>query len=67
MQPITVSTLRFVQINPHKASAAVAGLSRRVRAEQIEISLIQEPWAYRGRVRGLSAREGLLHYCTSVD
>lgn len=35
-----VSTLRFIQINLHKASAAVAELSRRIVAEQIEISVI---------------------------
>ena len=62
-----VSTLRFVQINLHKASAAAAVLSRLIIAGQIVISLIQELWVYRGRVRGLNVRDGQLHYCTSVD
>lgn len=60
-----VSTLQFIQINLHKASAAAAGLSRRIAAEQIEISLFQEPWTDRGVVRGLNVRGGQLHYCTS--
>ena len=50
VQPKMVSTLQFIQINLHKTSAAAAVLS--IVAEQIEISLIQEPWTHRGKVRG---------------
>lgn len=67
VQPKMVSMLQFIQINLHKASAAVVVLSRRIVAEQVEISLIQEPWTYRVKVRGLNIGGGKLHYCTSVD
>lgn len=36
-------------------------------ADDIEIALIQEPWTYRGQIRGLNIRQGQIHCCTSVD
>ena len=62
-----VSKLQFIRINLHKSTAAASVLSKRVTAENIEISLIQEPWTYRGRVGGLTMRQGQVHYCPSVD
>lgn len=44
----------------------MAVLSRRIVAEQIEITLIQEQLTYRGKLRGLNIKGRQQHYSTFV-
>jgi hypothetical protein len=42
-------------------------MSGRLTVEQINISLIQAPWAFRGRIKGLEGCQGSLFYCISAE
>lgn len=46
--------LNFVQINLHHSKGASAVLARNLSMMHTAIALIQEPWIYRGGIRGLS-------------
>lgn len=46
--------LKVIQINLHHCRAAALNLSAALGRMGIDIALIQEPWHYRGRIRGLN-------------
>lgn len=58
--------LGFDQINLHHCKEASAELSRRLSSDDTDIALIQEPYIYKGVVRGLG-NSGILHYMSSSD
>lgn len=47
-------SLSFIQVNLYHAKRASAVLSRSLSADQMTFSVIQEPWADKAKVRGLS-------------
>ena len=49
-----------LQINLQHSKAATAALARRIQVEKIELVLIQEPWASKGRIHGLGNLGGKL-------
>ncbi|PNF13587.1 hypothetical protein B7P43_G18191 [Cryptotermes secundus] len=46
--------MRFLQINLHHSKAATAALCQQLAEGKTDIALIQEPWLYKGRTRGLN-------------
>lgn len=58
--------MKVIQINLHHCKAASALLSKKLASENIDIALIQEPWVYRGFVRGVNCTGGTL-YCPNTD
>ena len=51
---VTVSSnLRLVQINLHHANLPTENLLIFMKSNDIDISLIQEPWVNKGKVKGL--------------
>ena len=59
--------LSFLQINLQHCSAASGVLVQRMAERETNIVLIQEPWAYRGKIRGLGNCGGRLFYCTTEE
>ncbi|KAJ8949905.1 hypothetical protein NQ318_010539 [Aromia moschata] len=55
--------LEFIQANIQHGKAQSAFLCQRIIESQIKIALIQEPWVYHGKVRGLG-RAGGTGLCT---
>jgi hypothetical protein len=51
---------KFIQINLHHSKAAMAILCRKLATGEIYIPLIQEPWVYGDRIRGLRNIRGTL-------
>jgi hypothetical protein len=47
--------IRFLQINLHHSKAATATLCQQLGERKADIALIQEPWLYRGQIRGLTS------------
>lgn len=47
------TTFKVLQVNMHHCKAASAALHRYVINNEIDIVLIQEPWVFKGRIRGL--------------
>ncbi|KAG5880527.1 hypothetical protein JTB14_022742 [Gonioctena quinquepunctata] len=60
--PCSSEPLRLQQANIQHRRASTAPLCRRLRELDINISLIQEPWAYQGGIRGMGQAEGSLFY-----
>ncbi|XP_048511939.1 uncharacterized protein LOC125501084 [Athalia rosae] len=58
--PMTAVRINFAQINLQHCKAASAIHSRDLAVEHTDISLIQEPWVYKGLVRGLESRNGAI-------
>lgn len=58
--PIAAGRTKFSQINLQHCKAASAVLSRDLARLQTDIVLIQEPWVYRGQVKGISMEQGSL-------
>ena len=52
----------FLQINLQHSKGATCLISRQLAVKQTGVCLIQEPWVYRGRVRGLGQLEEYLYY-----
>ncbi|KAL0868096.1 hypothetical protein ABMA27_008734 [Loxostege sticticalis] len=50
--------LRYVQANLQHCIAATAILARELTANKYDIALIQEPYLYKGEVKGLGGTEG---------
>lgn len=57
-----VDIVKCSQSNLQHCKAASAILSRDLAVEQTDISLIQEPWIYRGHVKGIDRKLGSLIY-----
>jgi hypothetical protein len=45
--------MKFIQINLHHSKAVTAALCQRLAEGKADVALIQEPWLYKGQVRGL--------------
>lgn len=54
--------MRVVQITHQHSMAASAGPSRLLATGNIDIALIQEPWQYQGKLKGLGNTRGKLIY-----
>jgi hypothetical protein len=46
--------MKYIQINLHHSKAATAALWQRLAEGKADVALIQEPWLYKGQVRGLT-------------
>jgi hypothetical protein len=46
--------MKFIQINLHHSKAATAILCQQLAEGKADVALIQEPWLYKARVRGLA-------------
>ena len=57
---MATSRKTITQINLQHSKAATALLCRSLAAQQADVALIQEPWVYRGHVRGLTGTGGQL-------
>jgi hypothetical protein len=56
--------MKFLQINLHHSKAATANLCQQLAAGKADIALIQEPWLFKGQIRGLTSIGGTV--CTAV-
>jgi hypothetical protein len=56
-----INKIKFVQINLHHRKAASANLCQLIAEGKVDIALIQEPWLYKGQVRGLTNSGGTLY------
>ncbi|KAG8239393.1 hypothetical protein J437_LFUL018245 [Ladona fulva] len=57
----------FIQANLQHSRAATGVLEEILSRGKIKVALIQEPWCYKGRIRGLILRGGQIISCTSVN
>ena len=57
--------LRVLQVNLHHSRAASAALC--VAMRNCDVALIQEPWTYKGEIKGLKEVGGELIYCRSIQ
>ncbi|XP_047999786.1 uncharacterized protein LOC125236912 [Leguminivora glycinivorella] len=57
--------LRCVQINLQHNKAATALLARQLKSDKFDIALIQEPYIYKGEIRGLNGTGGTILYICS--
>ncbi|PNF33518.1 hypothetical protein B7P43_G17647 [Cryptotermes secundus] len=53
--------MKFLQINLHHNKAATAALCQQLAEGKADIALIQEPWLYKGRIKGLNHTGGTLY------
>ncbi|XP_048514354.1 uncharacterized protein LOC125501755 [Athalia rosae] len=58
--PMTAGRINVAQINSQHCKAASAVHSRDLAVEHTDISLIQEPWVFKGLVTGLESRNGAI-------
>lgn len=61
------STPRVITANLHHSIAATAQIRRWLEGQPTTITLIQEPWIDKGRIRGFSNTGGKLIYSTNHD
>jgi hypothetical protein len=54
-------TLKFLQINLYHSKAAMAALSQQLAEGKADAALIQEPWLYKGQIRGLTNTGGTVY------
>jgi splicing factor 45 len=52
--------MKFTQINLHHSKAATAVLCQQLAKGMADAALIQEPWIYRGQIRGLTNSGGTI-------
>lgn len=57
--------MRVIQVNLHHSRAATAALCKVMSG--FDIALIQEPWTYKGNIRGLSGGHWTVIYCTTSE
>ena len=57
----------MLQANLQHSKAASGVLQRILYEGKVNVALIQEPWAFQGRIRGLSTTFGKVFHCTNVD
>lgn len=53
--------MKIIQINLQHCKAASALLSKRLIEDNIDIALIQEPWLYKGSIRGIRCTKGSIY------
>lgn len=46
--------VKIVQVNLHHCKAALAALQKYMLEKDIDFALIQEPWVFKGKIRGLN-------------
>jgi ABC-type molybdate transport system substrate-binding protein len=56
--------MRFIQINLHHSKAAAGALCQRLAEGKADVALIQEPWLYKGQVRGLTNSGWTVYFAT---
>jgi len=56
--------MKVLQVNLHHSRAASAALS--VAMKDYDVALIQEPWTYKGEIKGLKEVGGELIYSRSI-
>jgi len=56
--------MRILQVNIHHSRAASAALS--VAMRNCDVALIQEPWTYKGEIKGLKEAGGELIHSRST-
>ena len=61
------SKTKIAQVNIHHAKAASAIASRMFIKQQLGIMLLQEPWYYRGQIRGLSSKDAKVIWDTKQE
>ena len=54
--------MTFLQCNLQHSKGATSLVSRNIAEGQANIYLLQEPWVYRGRVRGFNSLDSTLYY-----
>lgn len=59
--------LSFLQVNLHRAEVASAALCETFARRKVQIALIQEPWAGKGKIRGIPSSSGKLIYCREAE
>ena len=59
--------IRCVQINLHHCKAATALLARQLQLDKFDIALIQEPYLYKGVIKGLGGTGGNIYYLCSTN
>ncbi len=59
--------LEFIQSNLQHSKSATGVLSRCLAAQHTRVGLIQEPWVYRDRIRGLGGLRGTLIHDTKAE
>jgi hypothetical protein len=52
--------MKFVQINLHHSKAAMAVLCQQIAEGMADVALTQEPWIYRGQIRGITNSGGTI-------
>jgi hypothetical protein len=52
--------MKFAQINLHHSKAAMAVRRQQLAEGLADVALIQEPWIYRGQIRGLTNSGGTI-------
>jgi hypothetical protein len=60
-QTVTTHSIKSVQINLHHSKAALATLCQQLAEGKADVALIQEPWIYRGQIRGLTNFGGTVY------
>jgi hypothetical protein len=56
-----IINIQFLQINLHHNKAATATLCQQLAERKVDIALIQEPWLYKGQIRGLTNTGGTVY------
>ena len=62
---LTSQRLRVLQVNLHHSRVALATLYATMR--NCDVALIQEPWTYKGEIKGLKEVGGELIYRRSIQ
>jgi hypothetical protein len=53
--------MKFLQINLHHSKAATATLCQQLAERKADIELIQDPWLYKGQIKGLNNKGGTVY------
>jgi hypothetical protein len=56
-----IINIQFLQISLHHSKAATATLCQQLAERKVDIALIQEPWSYKGQIRGLTNIGGTVY------
>ncbi|XP_018795541.1 PREDICTED: uncharacterized protein LOC108973008 [Bactrocera latifrons] len=59
--------MELAQVNLHHASAASAVIVKRFISDNLSILLIQEPWVFKGEVRGLNSKRSKVIWVLSSE
>jgi hypothetical protein len=62
---IEIQRLRVLQVDLHHSRAALAALYTAMR--YCDVAVIQEPWTYKGEIKGLKEVDGELIYSRNIQ